>query len=567
MVALLVCLTLLGDCTKVQQYTGDSPFEYREIHLPALTEDEGAPQHMNSIDRDWGIWGHNLKAALPAKPSPSVYAKVGNTVDQNQFCFSSDVLFEYIKNYISNTHGRERTMRFAILPNDNNVVCLCPSCVACGNEEGDCSGAVHHLLERLCEEFPNHIFFTSHYRTTSTLPENPLPENAGVLISAMDYPLSTAHTKAEDEFTALLSRWSKLTGRIYVWDYINNFDDYFTPFPIFDVMRHRFQLYARNGVTGIFLNGSGYDYSTLYKLKTHVLAALLEDPETKWRPLVKNLCRDMYPVTGELISNFVTLQEDLFTERGASLPLYEGVSAAMKTYLPARDFVKFHEELVRRLPDTKGRERADLEKIARTMMYTRLELKRIEGDTFDCEPLLEGLEAVGKQGVIGYSEAGGSITSYVNEYRYMLSHAEEVAASNLLKGVRLEALTALDEEYSNISILTDGVLGIPSNYHCGHLISSANPALRIAIPHRDGMKRLRVSMTRNAIYHISLPLSVSLSAENRNLGTVVPKPIPGNLQRAVAEFDVSSISRGTLVLTITRDLEDRTMALDEIEAF
>ena len=567
MVTLLVCLTLLSDCTTVQPYTGSSPFEYREIHLPALTEEEGAPQHMNSIDRDWGIWGHNLKAALPDKPSPSVYAKVGNTVDKDQFCFSSNVLFDYITSYIENNFGRERTMRFAILPNDNNIVCLCPSCVAHGNEKGDCSGAVHHLLERLCEEFPNHIFFTSHYRTTATPPDHPLPENAGVLISAIDFPLNPAHTKEEDEFTALLTRWSGLSSRIYVWDYINNFDDYLTPYPVFDVMRHRFQLYARHGVNGIFLNGSGYDYSTFYKIRTHVLAALLEDPETRWRPLMKNLCRQLYPVTGELIGDFLTLQEDLVTQRNASLPLYEGIPVAMKTYLPAKDFVKFHDELLQRLPDTRGQERADVEKLAKTMMYTRLELKRIEGDTFDCEPLLEGLEDISHRGVIGYSEAGGSIASYISEYRYMLSHAAEMAGTDLLRGVRLEPLTALDDEYSNIFILTDGLLGIPSNYHCGHLISSANPALRIAIPHRDGMKRLRVCMTKNAIYHISFPLSVSLSAGSLNLGTVVPTPIPGNLQRAVAEFDVSSVSRGTLVLTVTRDLEDRTMALDEIEAF
>ena len=40
-----------------------------------------------------------------------------------------------------------------------------------------------------------------------------------------------------------------------------------------------------------------------------------------------------------------------------------------------------------------------------------------------------------------------------------------------------------------------------------------------------------------------------------------------DFQRAVAEFDVSSVSNGTFVLSVTRDLEVRTMALDEIEAY
>ena len=81
------------------------------------------------------------------------------------------------------------------------------------------------------------------------------------------------------------------------------------------------------------------------------------------------------------------------------------------------------------------------------------------------------------------------------------------------------------------------------------------------------MRRLRVYMTRNNIYHIGFPESLTLTAGARRLGTVVPTPIPGNLQRAVAEFDVSSVSNGTFVLSVTRDLEVRTMALDEIEAY
>ena len=556
---------LLSGCAQVQPYTGSSPFEYREIHLPALPEEE-APKYMNSIDLDWGIWGHNLSVVLPDKPSPSVFAKDGITVNKEQFCFSSDALYKYIREYIRDNYGSEPTMRFAILPNDNSIVCTCESCMECGNTEHDCSGAVHHLLERLCEEFPHHIFFTSHYRTTSKVPAKPLPENAGVLVSAIDFPLSSVHKEEEDEFTALLDKWFGLTRHLYVWDYINNFDDYFTPYPIFDVTRHRLQLYVKHGVNGVFLNGSGYEYSTLYKLKTHVLAALLEDPDTRWRPLLKSLCREKYPVTGDVICDFVTLQEDLATERGLSLPLYEGVPVAMKTYLPAKDFVQFHEDLLRLLPSAKGQEFEDVQKMSRAMMLTRLELKRISGDTFDCDDMLNGLEESKRQGVIAYSESGGSTASYLSEYRFMLEHFEEMFGRDLLKGVRLTPLTALDEDYSDITLLTDGLLGLPSNYHCGQLISSAKPALRISIPYRDGMRRLRVYMTRNVIYHIAFPESLTLTAGDRKLGTVVPTPIPGNLQRAVAEFDVSTVSKGTLVLTVTRDLEERTMAVDEIEA-
>ena len=50
-------------------------------------------------------------------------------------------------------------------------------------------------------------------------------------------------------------------------------------------------------------------------------------------------------------------------------------------------------------------------------------------------------------------------------------------------------------------------------------------------------------------------------------GKVTPKALSNNLQRAVVEFNIPSDCKGTLVLTIVRNQEERTMALDEIEGF
>ena len=567
-VLILLSALLFCSCDDAEQHHNvSSPFEYREVYLPELPFDEGNELHLNSVDRDWGIWGHNLSVVLPKNASRTVYAKAGNSVNSDQFCFSSEALFNYIKSYINDNYGNDKTIRFAILPNDNSVVCLCDHCVECGNKAGDASGAVYYLLERLTEEFPKHIFFTSYYRTTSRLPLEKLPDNAGVLISAMSYPLSPVHTAQEDKFESLLNQWSKYTKRIYIWDYINNFDDYFTPIPVFDVVQRRLKLYAKSGVKGVFFNGSGNDYSTLFRLKKHIISEMLVDPDIKWRPRLKELSTELYPVTGEVICNFMTLQEDMLTAREKTLPMYEGVLKAMDTYLPAKEFEQFHEQMFNLLVTVKDPERTEVQQMFRAMMLTSLELKRINSDTLGCRRMLDGLERLVNMGIVTYSESGGSIEDYISEYRYMLKHIDDLGNKNLLKGVKVQPLTALDEEYNDVSILTDGHLGLPSNYHCGLMLSSATPALRIAIPHVKGIKRLRISFSKNAIYHIAFPLSVSLSSEGRDLGKVVPKPIANNLQRSVVEFNIPSDCKGTLVLTIVRNQEERTMAIDEIEGF
>jgi hypothetical protein len=564
---MLLLASLLMGCNRTKHSAASSHFEYCEVYLPDLPSGDHVPVKLNSIDHDWGIWGHNLSVVLPEKPSSNVYAKSGNGVNRDQFCFTSDALYKYIKKFICDNYGSGKSMRFAILPNDNSVVCQCNRCIECGNTKNDASGAIYYMLERLTKQFPEHFFFTSYYRTACSFPTQPLPENAGVLISAIHFPLSTCYTSGEDDFVRLLGQWSVYTKRIYVWDYINNFDDYFTPFPIFDIFQHRLRLYAQAGVKGVFLNGSGADYSTFYRLKIHILALLLSNPDVEWRPLLRDFCRERYPVTGDVIYDFVVKQEDTVSVLRETLSLYEGVSTAVKTYLPVEEFIKFHNKLLALRSETKGIERKRIEKISRATMLTHLELKRMAADTIGCKQMLEELEKLTDIGIIAYSESGGTLDSYVDDYRYMLRRAEETWGKNLLKGVRLEPLTELDEDYNDISILTDGLLGLPSCYHCGQMLSSATPALRIAIPHVQGMKHLRVNMTKNSIFHISLPLRVSLTLDGHEIGSIVPTPSSSHLQRAVAEFDVPCNCKGKLVLNVYRDQEDRTMALDEIEGF
>ena len=234
--------------------------------------------------------------------------------------------------------------------------------------------------------------------------------------------------------------------------------------------------------------------------------------------------------------------------------------------MPEQQFVKFHQSLATVLSQTDGKEKAELETMWQAMALTRLELNRINHSTDDSEPFLDGLLKLIPKNIRIYSESFWYIENYFNEYQQMLSHKEE-SKRNLLLGKQLQPMTALDEEYSDISILTDGLLGIPSNYHCGQMLSSADPHLKIAIPRIAGMKKLKVYLVNNPKYHIILPEKLILSAGNRELGTVVPVTSDANQQRAVAEFNIPSNISGTLILTIRRNKADRTMSIDEIEGY
>ena len=545
----------------------DAVFAYREIYLPESTGSNAHKLGLNSLDTDWGIWGHNLRNILPEEPSLSVYAEQDGTTYHSQFCFSSQKLFDYVEDYIDSKYDSDEHIRFAILPNDNGIVCLCSDCEEIGNTKRNASPAVFEFINKLSKRFPNHLFFTSYYRTTQGLPKDTLPQNVGVLVSAIDYPLSSAPTPKEQQFLDVLNTWKKKTGSIFVWDYINDFDDYLTPYPIFDVMQRRLKLYADNGVNSVFLNGSGTDYSTFSELKADMLAALTANPDIDWRPLLKEKAKEYYPTAGDVISDFIIAQEDFVKANGKELPLYDGVAKALQTYLPKDQFIAFHDSLLELRPQTSGKERKYLDRLLGALAMTRLELNRIDGITTDSKKYLDDLAYLQREDIVNYNEAGWVIDRFIRDYNILLNHYDNANKNNLLKGKKLEALTPLDPDYSNIGILTDGMLGIPSNYHDGNLIMSPEVYSRIAIPNDQHLKHLRVGLVLNPAYKIDLPEEISLFSGGKEIATVIPSYPADNSGHAFVDFDIPSSAQGSLVLTLIKKQDSKSMAIDEIEGW
>lgn len=554
-----------GASRKVDQDPAYSAFNYREIHLPDALDDNADKLGLNLLDKDWAIWGHNLSRVLPDSPSESVFAKINGVSNHSQFCFTSPRLFDYISDYIDDQYSPKDSLRFAILPNDNDVVCLCEVCIKEGNTPDNSSPAVYSLIRKLSARYPNHIFFGSDYRTTHSLPEGNLPENSGVIVSAIDYPLTLGSTPREETFLATLDEWNKKTGRILVWDYIDNFDDYFTPVPIFSVTQDRLKKYKEHNVTGIFLNGSGHDKSSLSRLKTLVLAELTRDPQTDWQKLLKQKAIELYPVTGEIIADFMIQQENLISENGAIIPLYEGVDIAKRRYLPEEEFIVFHDKLKSLKSGLKGEELKFIEELLGELALTRLELMRIKGYPQGAEEYLADLRQLDSNGVKVYNESGWSVESYINDYETLLNHYYHTARSNKLKGEKIIPITELDEDYSDVRILTDGVLGMPSNYHNGNLIITPKDSAVLKIPVGDGGRKLTVWLSYNPGYKIYLPQSLTLTGEGmefQKVEPVYPKEYTGHYP---VEFEIPEGMKGFVQLTLTKEPETRSIAIEEIE--
>lgn len=462
---------------------GTFAFDYQSIYSPAgLNPDYTGVMGLNNFDDSWGIWGHNLRKVLGDNVD-KVYATIHGKTDDSQLCFSSPEMYRQIEEYIVNNFGEKGNSRFVIAPDDNPYACTCASCTAMGNTEKNATPAVTELILRLAQRFPKHTFFTTSYLSTQQATEKPLPANAGVMVSAIDFPLRRIDGKdaQEKKFAQQLENWKKVTKNIYIWDYINNFDDYLTPFPILKIAQQRLRFFKQNGASGIFFNGSGYNYSSFDEMRTFVLSALLINPEQSVDDLVKSYFNQEYLVSKKWLYDYYIGLENS-TQSGKKLGLYAGIRESENSFLNPEKFTEFYDEMGDFVSDAKGQERKKLHGLQTALSFTRLEMGRDHsydvygyakrnGKEIQANPqarkwITQLKEHKAFAGMDCYNESSNEIDYYIEEWeQYIL--ASDIKKNSFL-GIAPSSTPKMNK--NSLKRLTDGTHGLPDNYHFGWII-------------------------------------------------------------------------------------------------
>jgi len=466
---------------------------------------------------------------------------------KDQFCFSSTKLYDLAVQYIQDQFGDgiNQPYKITIGPNDNSHVCMCRRCEAAGNTRTNATPAVVAFVEKLAMRFPNHTFFIPGYSTTKSLPDHPLPLNVGVFLSAIDYPRAwNSEDKRTTEFYETLESWKKVTDKIYIWDYINNFDDYLSPYPIIMIMQQRLQKYRDAGVKGVFLNGSGYIYSTMQEMYTYVLSDLLLNPDADAKALIKRYFVDSMPNIGEFFATVALDMENHIMRDGTELPLYGGIEEAVRTYLFEKEFREFYTGFLRAKDmQMTHRERVIYEKTRQFVSFSFLEMCRMHalgaggfaemiGDSWvvkpevwaaiedlkhmtaeDDLPILTGCYDSSMDHMDRVNESGVYIADYENEVELWLS-AQMWNRDYLLR----RPVTVNYDGKSEVSTkLTDAVVGISQNYHWGWQIYPQQD-LVIELP-ADALSghsgEFLISFLNSERHRMSPPKAVEVWADDR----------------------------------------------------
>ena len=560
---------------------GTFAFDYQSIYSPAgLNSDYTGVMGLNNFDDSWGIWGHNLRKVL-GDNTDKVYATIHGKTDDSQLCFSSPEMYTQIEDYIVNNFGEKGNSRFVIAPDDNPYACTCASCTALGNSEKNATPAVTELVLRLAQRFPRHFFFTTSYLSTQQATDKQLPANAGVMVSAIDFPLRRIDSKdaQEKKFAQQLENWKKVTKNIYIWDYINNFDDYLTPFPILKIARQRLQFFKKNGASGIFFNGSGYSYSSFDEMRTFVLSALLINPEQVVDDLIRNYFNQEYPVSKKWLSDYYIDLENS-AQSGKKLGLYAGIRESEGTYLNPEKFIKFYDEMGDFVSDAKGKERKKLHELQTALSFTRLEMGRDHSyDAYgyakrngkEIQTVPQARKWVNQlkehkafSGMEYYNESANEIDYYIKEWE------QYILASDIKKDLFLGITPSSTPKTNKNSLkrLTDGTHGLPDNYHCGWIIFPQEECtIDLPVKEINESGTVYISFLNLPRHRIYAPQQIEVSRDGASYKKINLSPDDsvekGEMVKAVVPVDLNGTELLSIKITGTKK-PGAQIGMDEI---
>jgi hypothetical protein len=181
----------------------------------------------------------------------------------------------------------------SVSQNDYSGWCECDRCRRVEEEEGgQHSGPILRFVNALAAEIektnPDKLIDTLAYWYSENPPAHVRPR-PNVRIRLCPIGVCEAHPYEQCPRSAYFLRnlkaWAGITKQLYIWHYNTNFSHYLAPFPDFDELAADIPLYQRNGVAGIFLEGSyepggGGENA---ELRSYITARLLWNPQTDVR--------------------------------------------------------------------------------------------------------------------------------------------------------------------------------------------------------------------------------------------------------------------------------------------
>ena len=230
------------------------------------------------------------------KTHPEYFSLHGGVRTSDQLCLTNEDVVEIVTQEVFDllTERHDPNVALQILSltqDDNRQYCECPDCSLIDEANGSHAGTMITFVNRIARAvkaagYDNVAVDTFAYLYTRKPPENVVPDpNVIIRLCPIEccysHPLNDPTCEKNAAFLRDLEEWSRLTDRLYIWDYTANFLNVLGPFPNFHVLQANLQCFYENNVKGIYEEGLYFIDSCdteFAELRGYQLSRLMQNP-------------------------------------------------------------------------------------------------------------------------------------------------------------------------------------------------------------------------------------------------------------------------------------------------
>lgn len=238
--------------------------------------------------------------------------------ERAQLCLTNEEMREeLVKNLKARLRKNPAATIASVSQNDWHGNCQCSNCTAIEKEEDSPAGLmlrfVNSVAANIEKEFPQVAISTLAYQYTRKPPRITKPRH-NVIVRLCSIECSFSKPLADErnkKFRDDIVGWSKISNRLYIWDYTTNFRHHIMPHPNLRVLGPNVKFFAEHNVKGIFEQGA---YTTngaeMAELRAWVLAKLLWDPSRDGQELIDEFIAGYYGPAGPYIKAYLKVTHD-----------------------------------------------------------------------------------------------------------------------------------------------------------------------------------------------------------------------------------------------------------------
>jgi len=307
--------------------TGDTPWGARnKINRPGWSL---IPEEYGGTFETAGHQAHNLFLLMKeagVEVEEDMYCIWNGKRNGAQLCLTDPrVIAAFTKAQIQVAKSVPGVPYVQISQEDTKIFCQCERCLKIdadaygkpANQLGPSEHAgqmvycVNEIAQAMAKEVPGtDLMFAAYLATRKPPPHATLEPNVivGLALIESNYmrPLSEGHIAVNVKGRDDLVGWGKLSDKIFVWDYVVNYNHYNMPFPNLDVLVPNVKFYVDNNVR-FFMeqaahSGANAEFS---QLRRWVLAKAMWNPEADNQALISQFLELYYGPAAPAIQEYI----------------------------------------------------------------------------------------------------------------------------------------------------------------------------------------------------------------------------------------------------------------------